>query len=290
MADVNWLLSTLVQSTAALVAIIGGMLVSRVVSIGAERSGLRRHVDELRASLAHQEGVQQEREDDVARAYADALWWAGRKTAMKAHGNIKPEALVDEWGWDPGAFGLETYIKPKIDRLSAAFAWVEAKLSEGGAYSLSRPERLHEDAAPGLAKVLGDVVAQLRDERPKRDRYGLASDGRIVAPIGSRERDRHDRAVEAAERAQEAATDRRREIEAALNTAVAQLDAAAEPVRIGTPLFVLGYISVVGLVVPLVVMSFSSTSLPAAGRGGLVALFVTGLAIFFWYIHTSARR
>ena len=52
MSDPNWLLSTLAQSTAAVVAIVGGFLVSRLVQLSSEKEGLRRRganaQDELR--------------------------------------------------------------------------------------------------------------------------------------------------------------------------------------------------------------------------------------------------
>ena len=43
-ADPNWLLSTTVQSTAALVGIVGGLLISRLVSLSSERAGLMRRL------------------------------------------------------------------------------------------------------------------------------------------------------------------------------------------------------------------------------------------------------
>lgn len=45
--DPNWLLSTTAQCTAAFVAIVGGLLVSRLVAISTERQGIRRQLDGL---------------------------------------------------------------------------------------------------------------------------------------------------------------------------------------------------------------------------------------------------
>jgi hypothetical protein len=44
--DPSWLPSTVAQSTAALVAIVGGFMVSRFVSIDSEMSGARRRLEE----------------------------------------------------------------------------------------------------------------------------------------------------------------------------------------------------------------------------------------------------
>lgn len=50
-ADVNWLLSALAQASAALVAIVGGLLVSRYVVLHAEQQAARRRLDDLRRTL-----------------------------------------------------------------------------------------------------------------------------------------------------------------------------------------------------------------------------------------------
>lgn len=46
-ADVNWLLSALAQASAALIAIVGGLLVSRYVALHAEQQAARRRVEDL---------------------------------------------------------------------------------------------------------------------------------------------------------------------------------------------------------------------------------------------------
>jgi hypothetical protein len=65
MTDPNWLLSTIAQSGAALVAIIGGFLISRVVSLAARRDAQAhlRHDLATRLDVArtHHEGLRSER-------------------------------------------------------------------------------------------------------------------------------------------------------------------------------------------------------------------------------------
>jgi hypothetical protein len=55
--DPNWLLSSVAQSAAALVAIIGGFLVSRLVSLAVERNRLL----ERQRDLANRLGLQRKR-------------------------------------------------------------------------------------------------------------------------------------------------------------------------------------------------------------------------------------
>jgi len=53
MSDPNALLSTLSQSSAAMVAIIGGFLVSKLVAISSEREALKRQLKTARQHLKH---------------------------------------------------------------------------------------------------------------------------------------------------------------------------------------------------------------------------------------------
>jgi hypothetical protein len=46
-ADVNWLLSALAQSSAALIAIVGGLLVPRYVALHAEQEAAERRLADL---------------------------------------------------------------------------------------------------------------------------------------------------------------------------------------------------------------------------------------------------
>ena len=56
----NWLLATMAQSAAALVAIVGGFLVSRVVTLSSERQGLEQRGRELEQRMqGHQERLQE---------------------------------------------------------------------------------------------------------------------------------------------------------------------------------------------------------------------------------------
>lgn len=49
--DLNTLISTIISSTAGLVAIIGGFLVSRVIAISSEQNGIKRRIREIKNDL-----------------------------------------------------------------------------------------------------------------------------------------------------------------------------------------------------------------------------------------------
>ena len=68
-ADVNWLLSALTQATAALIAIVGGLLVSRYVALHAEQQAAVRRVDDLR-----RRGLEAETREQTARRELDLYY------------------------------------------------------------------------------------------------------------------------------------------------------------------------------------------------------------------------
>ena len=66
MTEPSWLLSTMAQSAAAIVAIVGGLLVSRVVALASEGEGLERRARELEQQALEQakrlEGARERRQ------------------------------------------------------------------------------------------------------------------------------------------------------------------------------------------------------------------------------------
>lgn len=61
--DLNILISTIVTATAALVAIIGGFLVSRVITMSSERKGIERRVREIRNDLLAKRDIYENAEE-----------------------------------------------------------------------------------------------------------------------------------------------------------------------------------------------------------------------------------
>lgn len=92
--DPNWLLSTGAQSAAAIVAIVGGLLVSRVLFVAGERSALLRRRQELMGRLEHLtdqvKGVESFRLGVVRRQIAHA--WTRRLVNGRANEDVIKEA------------------------------------------------------------------------------------------------------------------------------------------------------------------------------------------------------
>ena len=97
MTEPSWLLATMAQSAAALVAIVGGFLVSRVLTLNSERQGLERRARELEQQTSNQA----KRLKKAGRRRSAASWdqyvdWMAAECAARYanDGSVSPEWLV----------------------------------------------------------------------------------------------------------------------------------------------------------------------------------------------------
>ena len=105
MNDPEWLLATMAQSAAAIVAIVGGFLVSRVVSLASERQGLERRARELHERKREKAKRHLEaREDRRKTSWEQFVFAAADKSARRyeQEGTVSPDWLMNEC-WLHGA-------------------------------------------------------------------------------------------------------------------------------------------------------------------------------------------
>lgn len=105
-ADINWLLSALAQATAALIAIVGGLLVSRYVALHAEQQSAGRRVQDLAR-----------REQEAAAGLAISRTNLARYRVIDA---LDDDRVFDE----VFACGLE----PTVDGVLRAIEWDDEEL------------------------------------------------------------------------------------------------------------------------------------------------------------------
>lgn len=98
LTDPNWLLATMAQAAAVLVAVIGGFLVSRVITLSAERRGLDRRVREIKEAAQEKESILREvRQNRQAKSWRRFVNLAVGESA-KGRGNVSDEKLAeDHW-------------------------------------------------------------------------------------------------------------------------------------------------------------------------------------------------
>ncbi len=66
MTDPSWLYSTIAQSSAAIVAIVGGFITASVLYLSAEKRSLVKRLDEMKAKLSSLENVSLVRKDKLS--------------------------------------------------------------------------------------------------------------------------------------------------------------------------------------------------------------------------------
>ena len=99
MINPNWLLATMAQSAAALVAIVGGFLVNRVVTLSSERQGLEQRGRELeQRTQGHQERLRK-----TTQRRRNAAWVPFKKANLHRcaeryaeYGSVSPEWLAEK--------------------------------------------------------------------------------------------------------------------------------------------------------------------------------------------------
>lgn len=282
MADVSLVLATVATATAALVAIVGGLLVSRVVSLATERGGLQRRRDDVQARQRLEEGRLSDLERVSLEEDAEFVMWSHES----------------ELAADPPTFDLSTALsktelqrdieelRPLVQAETAAYADARASLDPHVGWA-----EQHE-AFDALVERLG-----LRVPVGQRGRWELVYDLLTAEKTPQRERSVWEYAAHAIPGSgfqtpfvSSAATGknltRSRLALAALRVEAKQvqlaMDRVAEPVGLTAGLSVLGGFSVAGVLVPLVLMMLASEG-DSWAAWTAIGLFTAGLIALFSY-------
>jgi len=281
--DPSTLLSTLTQASAVMVAIIGGFLVSRLVSLSSELEGIRRQ------RHAAKEGLQL-LDADYAQAHELRLEASQKKFCdlvldqLIEHPEVDLAALIEE-NVPRGSSVLEItpYAEELKDRVDAASRAIQLSLNDNDSSEVT----LEDLVARGLKlpeqseEIMEDVLYEVRKRLPSASRWGSLLVPRIrPAWLYEVEARRFDESLRSELELRGEITARKSEL--------SRLD--AEIVRMGTPTgvvsatWVLALLSLFGIVVPVVVMAFGPFSLPVWSKVLLIMSFVVGLVAVLGYV------
>lgn len=298
--DPNPLLSTTATATAALVAIVGGLLVSRVINLASERSGLEQRLADLRARLSAAQVRSDAFEDRLLRWDVRETLWEGRKQLAKG-GALDIEAMIDEAGVERTVDEL----RPFVDEEAARYRVIREHLAP--AFADGRPgvtlddwreENVIEvDREDETAYEL--VWDALEEENPKPRRTGdpFGMDYSALFPTDPNWRTVH--AIRNTAEVTEHATLRRDADEArhqvdALNIQIEQTELAvarvARPEGVTGGLWVLGYMTVTGVLIPLGLMASGVESMDWRGGTAVVVLFGSGVGLLMAYVGVEVHR
>ena len=302
--DPNWLLSTSAQSAAAMIAIVGGFLVSRVISLSSERSGHLRRIREAEARAKILRGEASGFEKRI-RAVA-ARWFTDHHLddLIVSRGSLSGEEMVSEWM--PHG-GRQDWMIPYADSLAEvareAFTRIEATYS-GAKYPPKdvgqlRQEGVEIQADATVESIYGRAAEEIARQRRKNAPSSLFPSAAALAGIvGTSNYGAYVRPVRSdAERALHAKQMERKE---ALDVEIAGLDADVQVLRhelelLGTPrsllsgFGVLVYFGVVGILLPLCLMATRPVPDSARSHWVVVLGFASGFGALCVYVFVAIR-
>lgn len=294
MNDPGPLLSTLAESAAAIVAIVGGFLVSRLVAISSERDGLRRQHDHTRNQLTHVTAAYQDAYDyrlgNSKRAFTDLVL---EDLVGVPPDSVDVEALLaTNVPRGSSREEMEPHLEHLIDRVQRATAEVGNQIRAADTNELS----VADLEARGL--VLADheremyhriVDSAVSDLPTARSAYGslphfrmprLVTQGQVATDL---------RRLDESIRAEQELRARRRILETDVERLRSEINMTGRLVGVTPAIIVLTLYSLIGIVAPVVVMSLHQAMLADWEAWTLVALFVAGLLSVLGYILWYAR-
>lgn len=289
--DPNWLPSTLAQATAALVAIVGGFLVSRLIVMASTRAALEQRIASLRARLG-------EVNDECVRAHETSLAFAMRiirdedlqewvEAGDKLDLDEKLRAARLPIGLDvdelrPAGENLRVAILEIVDHVEAAIG------SQMPPADLKGVEAL----VGAIPEPLRDIYSAVRRQLERKATIPASVSSSLLASISSggvirsSYRDRLDASMS---RETELGVDRRT-LETELRLAKSEAAFASETKGVWPGLWVLVLFAGLGIVYPMSVMSERPVPDDPATRARMVAAFVVGFLFFLLYVGIYAWR
>lgn len=300
MSDPGSLLATLAQSSAAIVAIVGGFLVSRLVQLSSEREGLRRQLVRARDGLKHVAT-----EYDAAYAYrfenskSAFFGWVLEDLVKTSPGDLDVEFLLEQN--IPRGSSIEEmrgYLSELMDRVSAAkmniAEYIDRAADDDGLTldDLTGRGLQFDESESEIYELLVDhVAALLPEEKLPFGRLGLANlrMPRITSvAVQSTEMRRLDESI----RDEQNLQSRKLVLEAEISRLVSELDGIGRPAGVVSAILILSVYSVLGIVLPVSVMAIDMP-LEVWSAWLLVGLFTIGLVAvlgyIWWYARTLSR-
>lgn len=309
-ADVNWMLGASVQSGAALVAIVGGILGSRFVSLDAERQAANRRLSDVRKRRETAEA------DEAA---AIAAWTKlrveyllDRDEVYKVVNLAGRDAPSAEQALEPAEIrqagvpieALERHLQLIHSEMQQAVSELKDMIPEQEDLPVwdefrrsFRIDPIHD----GTWAWVYDEIADVREETVRERRIAEAkARGGLAGIVASSTRisPRHlvKNSVDTAQVEEAAADAKRRDcaskrsvLEAEEALAIDHANAAVPPAGFKLALSVLAYVAVSTIAFPLALMVAAPMTLPLWLRVVVALAFLSGLLVLFRYLHAYAE-
>lgn len=303
--DPNWLMSTAAQSAAALVAIVGGFLVSRVIALTADRRAAELSHAEARNRIALLERRLAGAKKKLATWDAAELYDEMLEQLLEARGEIGALELL-AYGPRPRRddSAVLAMLQPRLEAISTAFDVLEPLFAEG----VPTGEDLqHAIAQHGRRRTMHTALRHVynylkeahetrqRDEKERSEAAHRNARSPLSFPPQFRlpeipvfeppaervaRNERRQQLLDAMEQIENDLSDHR--AEESLAARIAQSAMTSGGVRGG--FVVLVFFAITGVVVPIWTIALQPPSLSSLHRAVLVALFLVGLLLLMGYL------
>lgn len=293
MFDANWLLATLVQSSAALVAIVGGFLISRVVDLASRRDQLASQIRELSASISLKGSAYAEQERAHTELLAVGFFMDHFEDLMRAEVSARRDMIFDR---HPVA---AEEIEGQVLALSTRGEEVVFELHEAGKNSREMPY-LHELRRDQVVRFDDDEewlwahaweVAEEAHRPPAHLSQGAYARiiGRINAGVSSSYATENSRRLGVSASRLSTLVHESDVLRASMESARRDLESLSTPEEVSWAAHCLTWLALFGIGVPIVWMSTGQTSIQPALRGLLVGAFGVGVIWLVGIIYMVIR-
>jgi hypothetical protein len=296
--DPNWLLSTIVQSAAAFVAIVAGFIISRLLALSAERSSLQAKVRDIKIQI----GIKKQNLDVLEK---QLLEWDAENflkdsdvldMIIESGGQISlAETMKRKTGCKRSEDELRPYWDEAITVTKNAFQIVKDKfseLAESGDIDIFL-KNLGLNLYSYRQKIYFRVFGQISKEYEKRrNPFGVMmnSISSISMPDnGIRSLDEINR-YRSLEQDTETIGRDKNALETQLTDLEVQLKQFGRPKGVKLGIIFLAYFSFVGIVIPVFLLPFPPEQFTLTLKWGIFLLFISGLVFFFIYLFELVRQ
>lgn len=306
--ELSWLLSTLAQSSAALVAIIGGLLASRYVSLHAEQQAAERRIGDLerRHKETQRRRAEAQKESDdrsITKFYSDydvleRTWEASQRDEFPSM-----DSLVQTFGEDTSTLPvklLEEHLPSVQSELKKAVKELDGMVPAGDDHPSWEEYRRSRGLSPTQTHLWEWAYDRVCDNReaavPPRPFMHHPLSVRRLVPANTAEiqvdADYGKRLSELIR----GLTSKESAQEEEIALAAEALEAARQPQGFNLALRVLTVVAILGIVLPVLILTASPVALllwaDIALRGTSLLAFVIGLFILlrFLFVYSAYLR
>lgn len=295
--DPNWLLSTAAQSAAALIAIVAGFIVNKLLALSAERNSMQNRIRDLNIHLSlkinQKDQLQKEKTDLEIFDFLEDMVVLDRIISNKGEISLD-DALHVYGGYTQNVEELKPYWEKTIATTKRAFQIFNENLNKIFENDNGLRITLEENGVclDQHEALIFDRIYDKFQEAIEKSKKPFSLLSTISSNIGLPSfRTKHDTELyDSLEQAIKSSETGISSLKVQISDLKTQLQSFGKPQGITFGLFVLGYFSFVGIVVPLFLLPTTADQFTFTCKWVIFSLFVSGLGLFFYYLIWLVRQ